>query len=234
MGRMGSPMVADAYRPAQARRREIREREGCTATHGKRLRSSGPGGVAARKAVLPGSYPRGAHADRGGDTPTVRRLPALLAALLAITVAAPLAGHAVAAQAVPADRMHAVNVVPPGESGFISTQSFAAVQAGAQSSYGPNFADQLPLYTSWQYKPFQFEQTGTGTHPGGDAGATVYRDASGVPQIYAASEDDLYYAMGYAMAQDRMFQMEVFRHVGHGTLAQVTGAGGLPMDEAGR
>jgi penicillin amidase len=164
----------------------------------------------------------------------VRRLPALLAALLATAVATPLSGHAVAAQQVPADRMHAVNVVPPGESGFISMQSFAAVQAGAQSSYGPNFADQLPLYANWQYKPFQFEQTGAGTHPGGAAGATVYRDGSGVPQIYAASEDDLYYAMGYAMAQDRMFQMEVFRHVGHGTLAQVTGASGLPMDEAVR
>ncbi|HXA27334.1 MAG TPA: penicillin acylase family protein [Candidatus Angelobacter sp.] len=161
----------------------------------------------------------------------MRRLPALLAALLAAAVATPLAGHA---QAVPADRMHAVNVVPPGESGYISMQSFAAVQAGASSSYGPNFADQLPLYANWQYKPFQFEQTGTGASLAPHAAATVYRDGSGVPQIYAASENDLYYAMGYAMAQDRMFQMEAFRHVGHGTLAELTGASALPMDRAVR
>ncbi len=159
----------------------------------------------------------------------MRRLPSLAAALLAAAAAAtPLAAGA---QSVPADRVHAVNVVPPGESGYISLQSFAAVQAGASSSYGPNFADQLPLYAGWKYKPFQFEQTGSGTRVGN---ATVYRDASGVPQIYAPGENDLFYAMGYTMAQDRMFQMEAFRHVGHGTLAEITGVSALPMDEAVR
>ena len=160
----------------------------------------------------------------------MRRLFALAAAALAC-VATPLVAGA---QAVPADRMHAVNVVAPGESGYISMQSFAAVQAGASSSYGPNFADQLPLYAGWQYKPFQFEKTGGGAAVTGDPGATVYRDQSGVPQIYADSETHLFYAMGYAMAQDRMFQMEAFRHVGHGTLAEITGVSALPMDEAVR
>jgi len=162
----------------------------------------------------------------------VRRPLALAAVLLAAAAAAaPLGGSAAG---VPADNLRAENVVPPGESGYISTQNFAAVQAGASSSYGPNFADQLPLYASWRYKPFQFEQTGSGAQVAGDAGATVYRDQSGVPQIYADSENDLFYAMGYAMAQDRMFQMEAFRHVGHGTLAELTGAAALPMDEAVR
>jgi penicillin amidase len=161
----------------------------------------------------------------------VKRLLALAVALLASSAAAPLTGRA---DSLPSDRLHAVNAVPPGESGFISMQSFLAVQAGAQTGYGPNFADQLPLYAGWQYKPMQFEKTGTGTNPGGKATATVHRDDHGVPQIYAASEDDLFYAMGYAMAQDRLFQMDVFRHVGHGTLASLTGASGLPMDEAVR
>lgn len=163
----------------------------------------------------------------------VRRLPSLAAALLACAAAA--APLAAGAQTVPADRMHAVNVVPPGESGYISPASFAQVEANVPgTTYGPNFADQLPLYAGWQYKPFQFERTGAGTQVTGDSGATIYRDSNGVPQIYADSEDDLYYAMGYAMAQDRMFQMEAFRHVGHGTLAALTGASALPMDEAVR
>lgn len=161
----------------------------------------------------------------------MRRLFAVAAASLAC-IAAPLVAGA---QSAPADRLHAVNVVPPGESGYISMQGFAAAQAGTSSDYqNPNFADQLPLYAGWQYKPFQFEKTGTGTQVTGDGGATVYRDQSGVPQIYADNENDLLYAMGYAMAQDRMFQMEAFRHVGHGTLAELTGAGALPMDEAVR
>jgi penicillin G amidase len=167
----------------------------------------------------------------------VRRVPALVAALATLSVAGlatPANARAQSAAPPPADGMRAANAVPPGESGFISLSSFAAVQAGAQSSYGPNFADQLPLYASWQYKPMQFERTGAGSHPGGDLNVTVYRDSSGVPQIYASSEDELFYAMGYAMAQDRLFQMEAFRHVGHGTLAELTGAGGIPMDEAVR
>ncbi|HEV7678187.1 MAG TPA: penicillin acylase family protein [Candidatus Dormibacteraeota bacterium] len=161
-------------------------------------------------------------------------MPTLVAALATLSLAGLATPNVARADTVPADGMRAANAVPPGESGFISLSSFAAVQAGAQSSYGPNFADQLPLYANWQYKPMQFQRTGTGTNPGGNAAATVYRDSSGVPQIYAASEDDLFYAMGYAMAQDRLFQMEAFRHVGHGTLAELTGASGIPMDEAVR
>jgi len=127
--------------------------------------------------------------------------------------------------------MKAVNVVPPGQSGFISLPTFLAVTAGAQSSFGPNFSDQLPLYANWRYKPFQFEKTGSGINPGGNTGVTIHRDSYGVPQIYADNEKDLDYGLGYAMAQDRMFQMDIFRHVGHGTLAELIGSSGLPLDE---
>ena len=39
----------------------------------------------------------------------------------------------------------------------------------------------------------------------------VYRDDWGVPHIYASSIGDAYFALGYVMAQDRLFQMDVYR-----------------------
>jgi len=39
----------------------------------------------------------------------------------------------------------------------------------------------------------------------------VVRDVRGVPHIRAQSTDDLYFAQGYVMAQDRLWQMDVLR-----------------------
>jgi len=126
-----------------------------------------------------------------------------------------------------------VNVVPPGESGLDTLPSFTAATTGVAPTYGPHTQDQLPLYTGWTYKSMQFQGQGEGSPAPGDPNVLIYRDPSyGVPTITASSEADLYYGIGYAMAQDRLFQMEVFRHVGHGTLAQLIGPSGLPMDMA--
>lgn len=153
---------------------------------------------------------------------------ALLAMLVAVISAVP-AGAA----GVPSDQMHAVNVVPVGQSGSFNAATFAQYQANG-SSLGPNYADQYTLYRDWKYKPFQFSQTGPAVHYGGRTDFSVYYDTYGVPQIYADTEVAMTYAMGYTMARDRLFQMEAFRHVGQGTLAEITGAGALPMDEATR
>ncbi len=132
------------------------------------------------------------------------------------------AGTVSAGAAGGGDRVRAVNVVPPGESGFID----------ASGTPSPHVADQLGVYAGGQYKSLQFDTaTGGGTHPGGNAAVTVARDAFGVPRVTATSERSLFYGVGYAMAQDRLFQMEVFRHVGHGTLAGLVGSTGLPMDQ---
>ena len=129
----------------------------------------------------------------------------------------------------PLDLVRAVNVVPPGESGLITLPQF--IQAQADSNFGPHFADQAPLYSSFRYKPDAF---GKGTLWHALPGSTIYRDAWGVPQIYADSPVSLLRGMGYAMAADRLFQMEIFRRVGHGTLAALLGKAFLPMDEAVR
>jgi len=58
----------------------------------------------------------------------------------------------------------------------------------------------------------------------------VYRDNWGVPHIYADNEDDLFLAQGYVQAQDRLWQMELHRRMGSGTLAEAFGEAALESD----
>jgi penicillin G amidase len=51
----------------------------------------------------------------------------------------------------------------------------------------------------------------------------VRYDEAGVPHIRAESEADLYRALGYVHAQDRLFQMEILRRLSRGELAEVLG-----------
>jgi penicillin amidase len=50
-------------------------------------------------------------------------------------------------------------------------------------------------------------------HPSIKSEVTVIRDDWGVPHIEAANETDAYFALGYCMAQDRLFQMEILSMV---------------------
>src|ERR1041385_2805064 len=151
----------------------------------------------------------------------------LIPALAVLSLVLAMAGASAAVG--PVDLVRAVNVVPPGESGLITLPQF--LQAQINGNYGPHSADQAPLYASFRYKSDAF---GRGTLWHTLPGANIYRDAWGVPQIYADSPVSLLRAVGYSMAADRLFQMEIFRRVGHGTLAAMLGKGYLPMDEAVR
>ena len=59
---------------------------------------------------------------------------------------------------------------------------------------------------------------------------TIARDADGVPTISAGNDDDLMFGLGFAHAQDRLFQMEVQRRYGAGRLAEIFGAAAVPVD----
>jgi len=59
----------------------------------------------------------------------------------------------------------------------------------------------------------------------------IYYDAYGVPHIYASNEEDLYFALGYAQAQDRLFQMELLRRVASGRLSEIFGKDLLEVDQ---
>jgi penicillin amidase len=59
---------------------------------------------------------------------------------------------------------------------------------------------------------------------------TVLRDHWGVPHIYAENQHDLFFAQGFVAAQDRLFQMELWKRVGQGRLAEILGPGFLKRD----
>ena len=59
----------------------------------------------------------------------------------------------------------------------------------------------------------------------------VIRDKFGVPHIYADTSEDLLRAQGFVHAQDRYFQMEFWRRIGQGRLAELFGAGALNQDK---
>jgi len=52
---------------------------------------------------------------------------------------------------------------------------------------------------------------------------TVVHDRAGVPHIYGDSEEDACYALGYVMARDRFFQMDLVRRLGRGELCELLG-----------
>src|ERR1700757_5491514 len=58
----------------------------------------------------------------------------------------------------------------------------------------------------------------------------VLRDRWGVPHIYAQNQQDLFFAQGFVAAQDRLFQMELWKRSGQGRLAGVLGPGALQRD----
>jgi penicillin G amidase len=58
----------------------------------------------------------------------------------------------------------------------------------------------------------------------------IYRDKMGIPHIYASTEHDLFFAQGYVHAQDRFWQMDVWRHIGSGALSEMFGNGQLDTD----
>jgi penicillin amidase len=59
---------------------------------------------------------------------------------------------------------------------------------------------------------------------------SIERDAHGVPTIRALSDADALFGLGYAHAQDRLWQMEFQRRVGSGRLSEVLGAGLVETD----
>ena len=70
--------------------------------------------------------------------------------------------------------------------------------------------------------------------PALSAPVTVRRDEHGVPHIDAATQQDMFVAQGYVTAQDRLWQMDVYRRNANGELAEVMGPSLLRHDKAQR
>jgi penicillin amidase len=62
----------------------------------------------------------------------------------------------------------------------------------------------------------------------------VQRDHWGVAHIYAQNEHDLFFAQGFVVAQDRLFQMELWKRSGQGRLAEILGSSYVKRDTSAR
>lgn len=144
------------------------------------------------------------------------------------------------------------SIVPPGQRGVINAADALAAQGGRLPDH---VDDQL-----WMYDAL----TATGTTPGftaadlprvfkdgsfgvpdGDVGrvyapggrddVVVLRDAShGVPRIFGDTREGAMFAAGYTAAEDRLFLMDVLRHVGRAELTTFLGPapGNIALDRA--
>ncbi len=59
---------------------------------------------------------------------------------------------------------------------------------------------------------------------------TIKRDTYGIPHVYADTTRNLFRGYGYAVAEDRLFQMEMSRRSTQGTVSEVLGAAYLAFD----
>src|SRR3954468_13041260 len=135
-----------------------------------------------------------------------------------------------------------LNVLPPGENGFDNALDLAGFEAnGARPVHS---SDQLPLYRDLLTGYTQlnadkladfFKDASFGVKPG-DAertysprsDVTIGRDHAGVPHIYGATRTGAEFGIGYATAEDRLFFLDVFRHLGRAQLSSF--AGGAPAN----
>ncbi|WP_372788814.1 penicillin acylase family protein [Paraconexibacter sp.] len=145
--------------------------------------------------------------------------------LLAAATFAALTSAAPAGAAV----LRAEGVLPPGQSGFVSLGGLV------DGTGSPHLYDQNQLFIDFKRKPltFQIDKPVGGTESP-RAGVTITRDAAGVPAVRGATEADAWFGAGYAIAQDRLFQLEAFRHATKGRLAELIGQDALEDDLVSR
>ena len=66
------------------------------------------------------------------------------------------------------------------------------------------------------------------------ASVEILRDKWGIPHVFADSDDDLFFGYGFAMGQDRLWQLDYLRRKAHGRLSEILGLDGLELDIVAR
>jgi acyl-homoserine lactone acylase PvdQ len=131
------------------------------------------------------------------------------------------------------------NILPGGQGETVNASELAAfTTTGARPN---SFTDQLPQYrdlvpvaTSLRaedldtyFKSASFEvPSGEGTRtivP--RAGVTIVRDRFDVPHVYGTTRENVAFGAGYASAEDRLFLMDVLRHLGRARSTELIGPG---------
>ncbi|CAM5320661.1 penicillin acylase family protein [Streptomyces viridochromogenes] len=141
---------------------------------------------------------------------------------------------------------HCSDILPPGQNGnatlaqILLNQAFGALPEHASDQLGPYAAlakghQQLTdatLGTFFNDASFGVpsDQVASTLKPAGRTDVTIVRDKkTGVPHITGTTRYGTEFGAGYAAAQDRLWLMDVFRHVGRGQLTSF--AGGAPSNQ---
>ena len=80
----------------------------------------------------------------------------------------------------------------------------------------------------------EFPRSDAARIPGLDAPVTIRYDDHAIPHVFASSEADVTRALGYVVARDRLFQLELQARAGAGTLTELAGPAALPLDREAR
>ena len=92
----------------------------------------------------------------------------------------------------------------------------------------------LPVNAQPASPPDSMRTTQRITVAGLGAAAQIMVDPWGVPHIYAATADDVYFVQGFNAARDRLFQIDLWRRRGLGKLASIFGPDFIEQDRAAR
>ncbi|WP_329369995.1 penicillin acylase family protein [Streptomyces sp. NBC_01483] len=171
---------------------------------------------------------------------------ALIAALLSPLTQAAAADSTAALAANDYCGGQCSDILPPGQNGnatlaqILLNQAFGIQPDHAEDQLGPynNLASGAATLTDAKINDFfndasfgvASDQVASTTAPGGRTDVTIVRDKkTGVPHITGTTRYGTEYGAGYAAAQDRLWLMDVFRHVGRGQLTSF--AGGAPSNQ---
>ncbi|MCI0473995.1 MAG: penicillin acylase family protein, partial [Ignavibacteria bacterium] len=86
------------------------------------------------------------------------------------------------------------------------------------------------LFNKLTEKSF-YDESGTVKLEGLKSQVEIVRDSYGVPNITSSNEEDLYFALGYTHAQDRLWQMDFVRRVAEGRTAEIFGRETVGFDK---
>ncbi|MET9071882.1 penicillin acylase family protein [Streptomyces sp. NPDC004232] len=132
------------------------------------------------------------------------------------------------------------DILPPGENGnatlaqILLNQAFGTQPSHAEDQLGPyaNLASGYKGLTDATINNFfndssfgvPSDQVASTENPAGRSDVTIVRDKkAGVPHITGSTRYGTEFGAGYAAAEDRLWLMDVFRHVGRGQLTSFAG-----------
>src|SRR5580692_8647931 len=119
---------------------------------------------------------------------------------------------------------------PPRESAMKKSISVFRVALALAAACAQSSAQSGPASLDARAKAVLAAIRGTRHVHGLEQAVRVQRDRWGVAHIYAQNEHDLFFAQGFVVAQDRLFQMELWKRSGQGRLAEILGPSAVERD----